>query len=77
MPRVAIPENRETKAIVVAVCTYEVAAIMSSLVPPAARRITIPTVTAIHRRWPVVGGAILVALAIHFFTPDPTLPKET
>lgn len=67
MPRVTIPETRETKAVVVAVCSYEIAAILTG---------RFPTVTAFHRRWPVVGTALLGALAIHFYTPDPTLPRH-
>ncbi|WP_067428397.1 hypothetical protein [Nocardioides jensenii] len=68
MARVAIPETPTTKALVAAICSYEVAAIVT-------RRF--PTVTAFHRRWPAVGIALLGALAIHFFTPDPstTVPR--
>ena len=63
MCRVSIPETRETKALVMLACAYEVAAIGSS---------RLPTITALHRRWPILGAAIVAALAVHFFTPDPT-----
>lgn len=64
---VAIPETRETKALVMLACTYEVAAIGSN---------RLPTITALHRRWPILGAAIVAALTIHFFTPDPTLKES-
>lgn len=52
-----IPENRATKALVVALCSYEVAAICTGRTP---------TLTALNRRWPVIGVAITAALAVHF-----------
>ena len=59
-----IPETNETKALVVALCGYECVAILSGRVP---------TITALHRRWPVVGLAIVGALAVHFWAPTPTI----
>lgn len=55
-----IPETRGTKALVATLCAYEVAAIVSGRAP---------TITAMHRRWPVVGAVIVVALVIHFAPP--------
>lgn len=52
-----IPETPATKALVALLCSYEVVAIVSGRVP---------TITAYHRRWPVVGAALLGALAVHF-----------
>jgi hypothetical protein len=66
MLRVVIPETRETKALVVVTCAYEIAAITSG---------RIPTITALNIRWPVVGFVILGALAIHFWTPEPPLEE--
>ena len=59
-----IPETGTTKALVAALCTYETYAIATGRVP---------TITAINRRWPVVGMAIVGALAVHFFVPVPTI----
>lgn len=61
MRRVCIPETRSTKALVVALCGYESAAIITG---------RIPTLTALHRRWPVVGIALVGALVVHFWAPD-------
>ncbi len=61
MRRVSIPETRNTKALVVALCTYETAAITTGRVP---------TLTALHRRWPVVGLALVGALVVHFWAPE-------
>lgn len=61
MRRLAIPETRQTKALVVALCGYEVAAIVTGRTP---------TLTALHRRWPIVGAALIGALALHFWTPE-------
>ena len=55
-----IPETSTTKALVATLCTWEVAAIISGRVP---------TITALHRRWPVVGVALVGALAVHFWAP--------
>lgn len=55
-----IPETPATKALVATLCAYEVAAIVTGRVP---------TITAMHRRWPAVGAAIVVALAVHFVPP--------
>lgn len=55
--RAAIPETPLTKTLVAGLCAYEVAAITTSAVP---------TITALNRRWPVLGAAIVVALGIHF-----------
>lgn len=60
----AIPETPATKALVATLCAYEVAAITTSVVP---------TITALHRRWPVVGAVLVGALAIHFWAPTPAL----
>lgn len=68
MPRVAIPETRETKALVVAICAYEIVAVTTG---------RLPTVTALTGRWPALGVAIVGALAVHFWTPDPTILKPT
>jgi hypothetical protein len=62
MPRPHIPENRATKAVVAALCAYESVAITTGRVP---------TITALNRRWPVVGVALVGALALHFWTPAP------
>lgn len=61
MARVVIPETPATKALVAALCAYEVAAIATG---------RIPTITALNRRFPLIGAALLGALAIHFYTPD-------
>lgn len=57
MRHLIIPETPLTKAIVAALCAYEVAAITTSRVP---------TITALHRRWPAVGAVLVGALALHF-----------
>ena len=59
--RAVIPETRETKALVVALCSYEVLAISTGRTP---------TLTALNRRWPVVGFALLGALAVHFWATE-------
>lgn len=69
MARVVIPETPATKALVAAICSYEVAAIGS--------RGRLPTVTALGHRWPALKAAIIIALAVHFWTPDPTAPLGT
>lgn len=61
----AIPETPVTKTVVAALCAYEVGAICSG---------RYPTITALHRRWPALGAAIVGALAIHFWAPLPTMP---
>lgn len=58
MPRVVIPETPATKALVAGLCGYEVVAITTGRVP---------TITALNRRCPVLGAALLGALAVHFF----------
>lgn len=58
MSRALIPETPTTKALVAALCTYETAAIVSGRVP---------TITALHRRWPAIGAAIVTSLAVHFW----------
>jgi hypothetical protein len=60
--RATIPETPLTKAVVAGLCGYEVAAIAS--------RGRVPTITALSRRWPVVGAVIVTALAVHFTTPE-------
>ena len=62
MPRPYIPETPLTKGVVAALCTWEVAAITTGRVP---------TITALNRRWPVVGAVLVGALALHFWTPAP------
>lgn len=62
-PRLAIPETPATKALVAALCAYEVTAILSGRVP---------TLTALHRRWPVVGFGLVLAQIIHFWDDPPT-----
>lgn len=62
MKRPNIPENRATKAVVVGLCAYEAAAICTGRVP---------TITTLNRRHPVIGVAIVGALALHFWTPAP------
>jgi hypothetical protein len=60
--RLHVPETRETKALVVAFCSYEVAAVTTGL---------LPTITALTRRWPLLGVALVGALAVHFWAPTP------
>ena len=62
MPRPTIPETPLTKALVATLCAYETAAICTGRVP---------TITALNHRWPVVGVALVGALALHFWTPAP------
>ena len=62
MRRVHIPENRTTKAVVAALCAYETTAILTGRVP---------TITTLNRRHPVIGVALVGALALHFWTPAP------
>lgn len=59
-----IPETSTTKAIVSVLCAYECVAIQTRL----------PTLTALHRRQPIVGTAIVAALVVHFFFSRP--PEE-
>jgi hypothetical protein len=61
MSRLVIPETPATKALVATLCAYEVAAITSGRVP---------TLTALNRRWPAVGMALVGALAVHFWVHD-------
>ena len=61
----AIPETPVVKTVVAALCTYEVAAIGSSG--------RLPTITALDKRFRVIGAAIVVALAVHFWVPTPDL----
>ena len=60
MRRPSIPETSATKALVSVLCAYEVTAICSGRVP---------TITALHRRWPIVGVALVGALVVHFWAP--------
>lgn len=62
MRRMHIPENRTTKAVVAALCSWEVVAITTGRVP---------TITTLNRRHPVIGVAIVGALVLHFWTPAP------
>ena len=62
MRRVHIPETPLTKAVVTALCAWEVAAITTGRVP---------TITTLNRRHPVVGVVLVGALALHFWTPAP------
>lgn len=55
---VMIPETPATKAVVAALCAYEVAAITTGRTP---------TITALNRRCPALGAVIVGALAVHFF----------
>lgn len=62
MSRLVIPETPLTKGVVAALCAYETAAICTGRVP---------TITALNHRWPVVGVALVGALALHFWVaPD-------
>lgn len=63
----SIPETRETKAVVALLCGYEVVAVTTG---------RLPTITALHRRWPIVGAVLVVTLAIHFWVPAPAIPPE-
>ncbi|GAW54760.1 hypothetical protein [Nocardioides sp. PD653] len=62
MLRPTIPETPLTKAVVAGLCAYEVAAITTGRVP---------TITTLNRRHPVIGIGIVIALALHFWTPAP------
>jgi len=62
MRRVHIPETPLTKAVVAALCAWEVAAITTGRVP---------TITTLNRRYPVLGVVLVGALALHFWTPAP------
>lgn len=74
MRRLTIPETPIVKAGVAGLCAYETTAIISGLVPSLP---TLPTITALHHRWPVIGAAIVVVLAVHFWTPDQiTIPPK-
>jgi hypothetical protein len=55
-----MPE-RLARAALVAGCAYEVAAVVTGRVP---------TITALNRRCPVIGVAIVVTLAWHFRAHD-------
>lgn len=59
--RLVIPETPVTKTLVGGICAYEVAALATGG--------RLPTITALNRRWPVVGAVLVVALAVHFRTP--------
>lgn len=50
--------ERAEHALVVGLCSYEVAAIFS--------RGHLPTLTAYNRRWPALGDALVAAMAFHF-----------
>lgn len=66
MHRPSIPETGATKALVCVLCCYEVGAIISG---------RIPTITALHRRWPVIGVVLVGALVVHFL-PTPEVLKS-
>lgn len=66
--RLSIPETTVTKGIVAGICTYETVAILSGFVPNVP---TLPTITVLNRRHPVIGVALVGALALHFWTPAP------
>lgn len=57
-----IPETPLTKAVVAGLCVYEATAICTGRVP---------TITTLNRRHPAIGVALVVALALHFWTPAP------
>ncbi|MGZ4520693.1 MAG: hypothetical protein ACXVXW_09825 [Mycobacteriaceae bacterium] len=63
-----IPETPAVKAVVAGACAYETSAILSGFIPSIP---TLPTITALNERWPVIGVAIVGALALHFWTPAP------
>lgn len=52
-----VEESDAVKGVVAGLCAYETLAILTGRAP---------TITAVHRRYPVVGAAIVVALAWHF-----------
>ena len=68
MPRPTIPETPLTKGVVAGICAYETTAIISGFVPAVP---TLPTITALNHRCPVVGAVLVGALALHFWTPAP------
>lgn len=47
-------------AVCVALCGYEIVALTTRAVP---------TITALDRRHPIIGGALIAALALHFWQP--------
>jgi len=55
-----LEESDAVKAVVAGLCTYETLAILTGRAP---------TITAIHRRYPVIGVVIVAALAWHFRPP--------
>lgn len=55
-----VEESAAARAAVAVLCTYEAAAILTGIVP---------TITALHRRQPLVGAVILGALGWHFRPP--------
>ena len=63
-----IPETPAVKAVVAGLCAYETTAILSGFVPNVP---TLPTITALNSRYPVVGVVLVGALALHFWTPAP------
>lgn len=68
MRGMSIPETPETKALVVALCGYEIAAILTG---------RLPTLTAINSRHPALGVVLVGALAVHFWIPTPTSPPRS
>lgn len=52
-----IEESAPVRVLVASLCAYEAAAILIG---------GVPTITALHRRRPVIGRSIVVALAWHF-----------
>lgn len=62
MPRVVIPENRTTKAVMVAAFTYEEYALYGPDWLPKP-----PSFTSMNERCWLVGATILGALAVHFY----------
>lgn len=63
-----IPETPVVKAAVACLCAYETTAIISGFVPTMT---TLPTITVLNHRWPAIGAALVGALALHFWGPDP------
>ena len=63
-----IPETPAVKAVIAGLCAYETVAIISGFVPHVP---TLPTITALDDRYPIIGTGIVVALALHFWTPAP------
>lgn len=55
-----VEEHPLVRVAVAGLCAYETLAITSGAVP---------TITALHRRRPLIGVAIVVALAWHFLPP--------